>query len=307
MKTYLKIPFERAPEDPSWLTKKKAGRKLDPLEAEEYFKFKYAEQEKKMLRETNYEGIPSHAQIIEVIRTYHVFKKSCLVSFFDCQGNRHNKYAFAGPYDECGRIDVFGIWKKKVNEKKSKEFVELLMDQYDLPVHQAPKGLEQGLNKFYQAKYGMFTCHDTLARIGHVRYAEDLIDFWVKNKEEQRYTWYLAVAFVMSEGKNKWDALKEFKKDYTQSKAYQAYLRNHPDHIYEVEEIRTREECKELFEKQDLSALQKSIISRRDNLLKKVKFYRSDRAKGKYSVPEELQKMVSLEGDETELVDYISK
>lgn len=91
-----------------------------------------------------------------------MFKKSCLVSFYDCQGNRHNKYAFAGPYDECGRLDVFGIWKKRVNEKKAKDIVELLMDHYDLPLHLAPLGLEDQLNTFYQAKYGMFTCHDTL-------------------------------------------------------------------------------------------------------------------------------------------------
>lgn len=61
----------------------------------------------------------------------------------------------------------------------------------------------------------MFTCHDTLARIGGVRYAEDLIDYWIRNKEDQRYTWYLAVSYVMSEGKHSWDSLKEFKKDYT--------------------------------------------------------------------------------------------
>jgi hypothetical protein len=137
-----------------------------------------------MKKETNFEGVPSHAQLIEIIRTYHVFKKSCLMSFYDCQGNRHNKYAFAGPYDECGRIDVFAIWKKKVNEKKSKEFVDLMMDHYELPVHDPIKGMETGINKFYQAKYGMFTCHDTLARIGGVRYAEDLIDYWIRNKED---------------------------------------------------------------------------------------------------------------------------
>lgn len=45
MKTFLKIPFERAPEDPSWLVKKKAGRKLNPLEAEEYYKFKFKQSE----------------------------------------------------------------------------------------------------------------------------------------------------------------------------------------------------------------------------------------------------------------------
>jgi hypothetical protein len=111
----------------------------------------------------------------------------------------------------------------------------------------------------------------------------------------------------MSDGKVSWDNLKGYKKDYTQSKAYLAYLRNHPDHIYEIEEIRMREECKELFEKQETSSLEKAIIKRRDNLLKKVMFYRSDRAKGKYQVPEEIQKMVGFEGTEVELKDYIAK
>jgi hypothetical protein len=41
MKTFLRIPFERAPESPSWMIKKKAGRKLDPVEAECYYKWKY--------------------------------------------------------------------------------------------------------------------------------------------------------------------------------------------------------------------------------------------------------------------------
>jgi len=92
-----------------------------------------------------------------------VFKKSCLVSFYDCQGNRHNKYAFAGPYDECGRIDVFGIWKDNVKEKKAKAYLNILTDHYDFPLHYSPKGMSDSINLFYQGKYGMFTCHDTLA------------------------------------------------------------------------------------------------------------------------------------------------
>jgi hypothetical protein len=41
MKTYLKIPYERAPEDPVWLTKAHAGRKLDPIEVEEFMLHKH--------------------------------------------------------------------------------------------------------------------------------------------------------------------------------------------------------------------------------------------------------------------------
>ena len=189
------------------------------------------------------------------------------MSFYDCQGNRHNKIAFAGPYDECGRIDVFGIWKQSVKEKKSKDYVEALMDHYDIPVHYAPQGMESEINKFYQAKFGMFTCHDTLARIGGVRYAEDLIDYWVRNKEDQKWTWYLAIGYVLSEkGGKKHDLLKAHKKGYRESQAFKNYLKNHPDHLYEVEDIITRQECKELFEKQDKEKLAEKIMKRTNNI-----------------------------------------
>lgn len=74
--------------------------------------------------------------------------------------------------------------------------------------------MDDEVNKFYQAKYGMFTCHDTPQRIGKVRYAEDLIGYWIRNKEEQLYTWYLAIAFYISEKRDGWDKLKMYKKDY---------------------------------------------------------------------------------------------
>ena len=57
------------------------------------------------------------------------------MSFLDCGGNTYNKYAFEGPYLECGRIDVFKQWKDNVNEKKGKDYVAMLRDQYDVPLH----------------------------------------------------------------------------------------------------------------------------------------------------------------------------
>ena len=39
MKTIVLIPFEPAPEDPPWLLKKHANKKLNPIEAEEYYKY----------------------------------------------------------------------------------------------------------------------------------------------------------------------------------------------------------------------------------------------------------------------------
>jgi hypothetical protein len=60
----------------------------------------------------------------------------------------------------------------------------------------------------------------------------------------------LAIAYVLSE-KKKFHLIEKYRKGYRESKAFKAYLRNHPDHIYEVEDIKIREECKDLFEKQD--------------------------------------------------------
>ena len=60
----------------------------------------------------------------------------------------------------------------------------------------------------------MFTCHDTLQRIGKVRYAEDLIGYWIRKADEQRYTWYLAIAFYISEKRDGWDKLRMYKKDF---------------------------------------------------------------------------------------------
>jgi hypothetical protein len=33
MKTYMRIPFMKAQPDPSWVIKKKLGKKLNPIEA----------------------------------------------------------------------------------------------------------------------------------------------------------------------------------------------------------------------------------------------------------------------------------
>ena len=123
MKTYLRIPYQRAPEDPSWLSKAHAGRKLDPIELEEYLHFKYEKEHRKLLDDQQFDGIPGYGSIARAITQYHYFKKDCLLSSLDC-GIRYNKKAFEGPYGECGSVDVFGIWKKNVDEKRAKRYVQ---------------------------------------------------------------------------------------------------------------------------------------------------------------------------------------
>ena len=72
------------------MEKKRAGKKLDPIEIEEYYRHLYQVEHDNFTRDQSYAGVPGHDGIISSIRKYHVFKKSCMASFFDCQGNRHN-------------------------------------------------------------------------------------------------------------------------------------------------------------------------------------------------------------------------
>lgn len=37
----MKIPFMKAEPDPSWVVKKKLGKKLNPIEVDQYYQHKY--------------------------------------------------------------------------------------------------------------------------------------------------------------------------------------------------------------------------------------------------------------------------
>lgn len=69
--------------------------------------------------------------------------------------------------------------------------------------------MEEEINRFYQAKYGMFTGHDMTMRHhqGKTRFDQELIMYWNRNETDRRFTWYLAIAYVLSLGKIKLDDL----------------------------------------------------------------------------------------------------
>ena len=184
---------------------------------------------KQLLQDKNYEGIPGTGTINKTIHAYHSFKSHCLLSFNTC-GIRYNKAAFDGPYGECGSVDVFGIWKNSVDEKRAKKYVRFLMEHYDFPLYHSPPGLESHLNAFYQSKYGMFTCFDTKDNIGKVRYNVEFINHWQRNKVDQKFTWYLAIAYGLANSKVKLEDLKDYKKNYREGTKYQNYLIKNPEH-----------------------------------------------------------------------------
>ena len=48
-KTIVRIPIEPAPADPSWVIKKHARRKFNPLEAEEYYRNEFEEEYRRLI------------------------------------------------------------------------------------------------------------------------------------------------------------------------------------------------------------------------------------------------------------------
>jgi ABC-type sulfate transport system substrate-binding protein len=59
---------------------------------------------------------------------------------------------------------------------------------------------------------------------GRVRYDVDLINYWQRNKADQRYTWYMAMAYAISTSKIDLKELDEFKKNYREGSTYQNYV-----------------------------------------------------------------------------------
>ena len=97
---------------------------------------------------------------------YHNLKKICLNTYWDCQG-RYNYKALAMVDSHCGK-DVFLIWKKHVDERKADRLIHKFRDYYEVPLHDPPYNMEKEINEFYQGKLGMFTCHDSIFKVGIV-------------------------------------------------------------------------------------------------------------------------------------------
>jgi len=192
------------------MAKVKTGKKLDAIEAEEYYLHKHERSYQKLVRNRQMEGVPTYGTMLSVIEQYHSFKKGCLYSFYNCI--KYNRRALTGPQDECGAVDVFGIYKRNVDERRAVAYVSQLAEHFDFPMYHAPRGLEDGINTFYQAKYGMFTCHDTTSNIGNTRFEPEFVQFWQRKESDRRFTWYLAVAYAIGSSKVSWDDLKAYKK-----------------------------------------------------------------------------------------------
>lgn len=127
MKTIVLIPTHPAPVDPTWLTKRHAGRKLNALEAQEYYKDVFDRELEWLKVQGNWNGIPGRGQLGKVILMYHDQKNAHIQSHRSCSMS-YNKAIFSGAADECGSIDMFRIWNENISEKNAKLIVEKLID-----------------------------------------------------------------------------------------------------------------------------------------------------------------------------------
>ena len=71
-------------DDPIWMKKKKQKKKLDSVEIEEYYHYKYEKSLQELKDNQRFEGVPSVGKIVHIAREYHKFKKACLSSFTAC-------------------------------------------------------------------------------------------------------------------------------------------------------------------------------------------------------------------------------
>ena len=104
------------------------------------------------------------------------------------------------------------------------------MDQYKIDPFTVPRGAEGVINRFFQSKYGLFTCQDSEEKYGD--YAMDPILFqkWEHSEIQRQKTWTLAVLTALSEGVIKIEQLGEYRRNFKQSKNFEKYLKTHPNH-----------------------------------------------------------------------------
>jgi hypothetical protein len=105
MRTIVLIPFEPAPQDPVWMKKKHAGRKLTAEEFQMFAQYQF-EKELQGLKKKQLE-IPGKSTFIRIMDDYHIRKTQCLISH-SCAGRNYSVYD--GVFDRCGKMNPFEVW-----------------------------------------------------------------------------------------------------------------------------------------------------------------------------------------------------
>eukprot|EP00347_Sterkiella_histriomuscorum_P004744 403359274 len=219
MRTLVNIPYEAAPQDPVWMTKRQAGKKLNSQEMRQYMEYQY-EKSLKDLQNKNL-MVPSRATFVKVVDETHSKKHDCLISH-SCAGKNYTVYD--GVFDRCGKMSPFVVWDKYVTSKKYSPDLNHFMEHYNIPAYCCPEKASMTMNAFFQAKYGMFYCYDNNKRYGLIDFDPELINRWERSSKNVQRTWSLAVMSAISEGTLSFEDIKQYKIDFTKWKKWEAYL-----------------------------------------------------------------------------------
>jgi len=139
---------------------------------------------------------PGMGTIEKVHRETQRMKVKCEVGA-SCTG--WNKAVYEGVFDRCGPMDPFIIWKQHVKEKDYDEALDLFLDLFGADTFDQPFGggsVKKQLNQYFQAKYGMFTCHGSWVQWGTIDYDPGLMERWERPKALNR-SWNLALMFLI--------------------------------------------------------------------------------------------------------------
>jgi hypothetical protein len=151
-----------------------------------------------------------------------------------------NKKVYNGEFDQCGKLAPFYIWKRYIDETEFEDDVKLFMDQYKIDPFVVPIGAEDAVNRFFQAKYGLFTCQEL---DDNLVIDPLLIQRWEVTDKQLRRTWNLAILSAIKEGDLKIETLGQYRNNFKDSKKFKKYLNTHPNHEQKLQE-------QKLFEKE---------------------------------------------------------
>ena len=161
--------------------------------------------------------MPSQDTLYRIMEESHKNKYECLFDHY-CEGKHYS--VGAGVLKKCGKMNPFIVWEKHVNERKLQPDLSIFMDHYDIPSFDGPPSAQKAVNAFFQAKYGMFYCHDQSKKFGLVEYYPSLVQHLERNPRQLKRTWNLAILTALSNKQISFEELKGYEKDYQKGKKW---------------------------------------------------------------------------------------
>ena len=95
------------------------------------------------------------------------------------------------------------------------------------------------LNKYFQAKYGLFTCYDARMKYGMIELDAALIERYEKPSKLRR-VWSLAVMSCLYNKTLTWEEMEQYRIPYTRSKKYQKLMKQSKNHDSSLRMLRAK-------------------------------------------------------------------